>query len=64
MKSFNIPKSSDRDTNSLRDYILDVKPYHSKLLEITEESVFEDRMKISMIENLKIEEINQNLYDY
>ena len=56
MKSFNIPTSSDKDVNNLRDYVLDVKPYHSKLLEIIEESIFEDRMKIKIVEALSIEE--------
>jgi len=57
MKSFNVPpESMDRNTQSLIDYVSDIKPYHSKLIEITEESVFQEKARIRFIENLKIEE--------
>jgi hypothetical protein len=56
MKSFNMPTGSDKDINSLIEYVLDIKPYHAKLLQVTEESVFADRMKIRIIENLSFSE--------
>lgn len=57
MKSFNTPlTSTDKDIKSLIQYVNDIKPYHSKLIEISEESVFEERIKVRIVENLKITE--------
>lgn len=58
MKSFNVPPTSlDQDIQSLIEYVNDSKPYRSKLIEISEESIFEERAKIRIVENLKIVEI-------
>lgn len=58
MKSFKVPPSSiDKDVQSLVEYVNDAKPYHSKLIEIYEESIFTERAKIRIVENLKIVEV-------
>lgn len=56
MKSFSIPTSSDKYINSLIEYVEDVKPFHSKLVEVSEETIFDDSVKVKFLENLKFTE--------
>lgn len=44
----------NKDIKNLVDYINDVKPYHSKLTQVNEELVFNDRAKVNISENTKI----------
>lgn len=48
--------------NSLIDYINDVKPYHTKLLDFTSELLFEDNFNISIKDNLQSTIYFQNIW--
>jgi hypothetical protein len=42
---------SNKHTESLIDYVLDVKPYHTKLSEVVEEYLFEDAVDVKVVDN-------------
>ncbi len=50
--------SSKTSLNALQKYLLDIKPYHTKLKELRADYIFEDQMAVTFIDELPFTKVN------